>query len=182
MHNPPDGVKVRSPNPCSSPLFPSPFSRGATSVSLCLCTYQGSTESNATNDEEEMKGRKGIETCLIPLCPSSLSLRLLTFSGRVYVCFPMLATRCAETHPVCVCGRECVDRARVCVLADSSTLSLSSATEEMPPLLPSNHGSPASKCDHGNQKLCGGHWRGPNPLDHPPPTTPTPTLLLPLLC
>lgn len=29
------------------------------SLFLSVCTQQGSTESNATNDEEEMKGRKG---------------------------------------------------------------------------------------------------------------------------
>ncbi|XP_014878371.1 calcium/calmodulin-dependent protein kinase type II subunit gamma-like isoform X7 [Poecilia latipinna] len=58
---------------------------------------KGSTESNATNDEEEMKGRK----------------------------------------------------------ADSSALSQSSATEEMPPLLPSPQSSPASKFIYGKEKLYG---------------------------
>lgn len=39
---------------------PSPFSGVLTRMSFCLRSQQGSTESNATNDEEEMKGMKGI--------------------------------------------------------------------------------------------------------------------------
>ncbi|KAG7228100.1 hypothetical protein INR49_005723 [Caranx melampygus] len=74
---------------------------------------KGSTESNATNDEEEMK-------------------------------------------------------------ADSSALSQSSATEEMPPLLPSPQSSPASKFIHGNQKPYGCPWQGPNTPNHPPTHLPTP--------
>lgn len=45
---------------------PSPFSGVLTRVSFCLRSQQGSTESNATNDEEEMKGMKGIKTHFLP--------------------------------------------------------------------------------------------------------------------
>lgn len=71
---------------------------------------------------------------------------------------------------VCVFIYVCVYLLYVCVLADSSALSQSSATEEMPPLLPSPQSSPASKFIHGNQKLYGHPWQGPYTPTHP--TTP----------
>lgn len=121
-----------------------------------------------------MKGMKGIENRLIPLRPSALFLSTSWPFPAERMCVPLCWAPGVPRHTLSVCVRTCWLRACVCVIADSSTLSQSSATEEMPPLLPSNHGSPASKCNHGNQKLCCGHWQGPNP-PHPHPTTHSPT-------
>lgn len=90
VHNPPDGVKVRCACVLSiwkAACYPAAPLSGLSdftlasliSVSLSLhpSALQGSTESNATNDEEEMKGRKGTQV-FHPLF--FLFLSALTFS------------------------------------------------------------------------------------------------------
>lgn len=69
MHNPPDGVKVTFALFSLLLLAESEtISHNFVGLFLECCVrcfqfvssvFQGSTESNATNDEEEMKGRKG---------------------------------------------------------------------------------------------------------------------------
>lgn len=176
-----------------------PFGRDPGFFNLRLCVglfwLQGSTESNATNDEEEMKGRKGTWVFYSPfpvlIRSLSLSLSPIQPSVCIWLLWPTGVPRCKHVSLtlltvclwyvcVCVCVRRvciyCVSGCVlcVCVLADSSALSQSSATEEMPPLLPSPQSSPASKFIHGNQKPYGCPWQGPNTPNQPPTHLPTP--------
>lgn len=190
VHNPPDGVKVRSHIPHG--LLPSsPLSGGITWVSFSFALDRGRRRAMPPTMRRRWKVWKVLRFVSFPSVPPFSFCPPLDLFRRSVCVFPLCWLPGVPRHTVsvCVCARERVDRTRVCVcvLADSSTLSQSSATEEMPPLLPSNHGSPASKCNHGNQKLCCGHWRGPNPLTThsppwPPTPSPTPNLLLPSLC
>lgn len=132
-----------------------------------------------------MKGRKGTQVFSSPFL---VLIRSLSVSHLVKCVYSTVETgRCDEMQHVSLtllivclwCMYVCVfivclAAFCVCVLADSSVLSQSSATEEMPPLLPSPQSSPASKFIHGNQKLYGRHWQGPNTPTHPltPPLPP----------
>lgn len=78
------------------------------------------------------------------------------------VCLDCVHVVCVLAYTYVCVFIECLAAFCVYVLADSSVLSQSSATEEMPPLLPSPQSSPASKFIHGNQKLYGHPWQGPN--------------------
>ncbi|KAI3365114.1 hypothetical protein L3Q82_010224 [Scortum barcoo] len=92
---------------------------------------KGSTESNATNDEEEMKGRKGTQVFYSPF---PVLIRSLSVSHLVKCVYLTVASgSCAEMQHVSLHTLD----------SDSSALSQSSATEEMPPLLPSPQSSPA---------------------------------------
>ena len=75
MHNPPDGVKVRRELcVCVSERHPVGVEASVLIwLFLSVCAQQGSTESNATNDEEEMKGRKGTRL-IFSLFSSTLSV------------------------------------------------------------------------------------------------------------
>ncbi|XP_035997852.1 calcium/calmodulin-dependent protein kinase type II subunit gamma isoform X21 [Fundulus heteroclitus] len=72
VHNPPDGVKYRS-----VPLLPP----------------QGSTESNATNDEEEMKGRKGRKQEIIKITEQLIeAINNGDFEAYTRICDPGLTS------------------------------------------------------------------------------------------
>lgn len=134
--------------------------------SMCLSlssASQGSTESNATNDEEEMKGRKGTPVfySLYPVLSFCLPFSEFFFIYLFLDCTDWQVcwdtTRVCHTFDcvcrVCMCVFiVCLAAFCMCVLADSTALSQGSATEEMPPLLPSPQSSPASKFIHGNRK------------------------------
>lgn len=145
-----------------------------------FCSLHLRDQQKATPQTTKRKWKVGkvLECFCFLSCSYSLTLSV-SHPVKVYVsdcsdwqacwgskCVSVLTVVCLATSCVCVC-----------VLADSSALSQSSATEEMPPLLPSPQSSPASKCIHGNQKLYGRPWQGP---DTPPPPPPLPILPPPL--
>lgn len=94
------------------------------SLSSSSSALQGSTESNATNDEEEMKGRKGtqLSSLLFPVLIRSLSVShlvkrvsLTVVAGRcvemLHVSLTLL-TVCLWCVDVCIC---CVSGCLLCV-------------------------------------------------------------------
>lgn len=107
-----------------------------------------------------MKGRKGTPVFYSLYPVLSFCLPFSEFFLFIYF-WTVLTGRCAEMRRVSVTLLTvsvvcvfivCLAAFCMCVLADSTALSQGSATEEMPPLLPSPQSSPASKFIHGNRK------------------------------
>lgn len=159
VHNPPDGVKVMFCSLCQfDPVGWHPVCVDSAFLFLRLLFRD---QRRATPPMTRRKWKVGkVLTYFLPYVPS-----LSALSFCVYL--PVVTRQlCWDTTHGChtldrvpvACGCALVFIVSlaafcVCVLADSSALSQSSAAEEMPPLLPSPQSSPASKFIHGNQKL-----------------------------
>lgn len=135
-------------------------------ISACVCLFplHLRDQQKAMPPTTRRKWKVGkVLQCFIPYILFSLSVsHLVSFFIYLFldctdwqVCWD--TTRVCHTFDcvccVCMCVFiVCLAAFCMCVLADSTALSQGSATEEMPPLLPSPQSSPASKFIHGNRK------------------------------